>query len=353
MYFVEEPVSAPEDGVTVTRSAEGVHVVVPHLAPPGEVNVEARLRVLLDRVFVEHDLRRFVLWYYTPMALTFTNHLSPAAIIYDCMDELSAFAGAPSALGLREEQLLQVADVVMTGGLSLYDAKRNRHPNVHPFPSSVDVRHFARARAPQPDPDDQAAIPHPRLGFFGVLDERLDLPLLAGVAAARPDWHLVLLGPVAKIDPACLPAAPNIHYLGRKSYNVLPHYLAGWDVALVPFARNEATRFISPTKTPEYLAAGRPVVSTPIRDIVHPYGDRGLARIADTVDGFVAAVEASLHEPAGPRLREADAFLADMSWDATWAQMLRLVRQAVETRSTRPVPPAVARRMASVPPEQP
>jgi UDP-galactopyranose mutase len=202
---------------------------------------------------------------------------------------------------------------------------------VHAFPSSVDVAHFASARKSQDDPDDQAGIPHPRLGFFGVIDERLDIDLLGAVAQLRPDWHLILIGPVAKIDPASLPLAANIHYLGAKKYEELPSYLAGWDVALLPFARNEATRFISPTKTPEYLAAGKPVVSTSIRDVVRPYGVKGLARIADTPDAFVAAIEAALAEDSSERLRDVDAFLTQMSWDGTWTRMYRLVTAALST----------------------
>jgi len=219
---------------------------------------------------------------------------------------------------------------VFTGGQSLYEAKRHAHPNIHPFPSSVDAAHFAQARTPNDDPADQASIPRPRLGFFGVIDERMDLELLAGVASERPDWHLVMLGPVVKIDPASLPTAPNIHYLGGKQYDELPRYIAGWDVALLPFARNDATRFISPTKTPEYMAAGRPVVSTSIRDVVRPYGEQGLVRIADTVDDFVDACAAALAEDAGPRLRAADAFLQQTSWDGTWLRMRQLVDEARE-----------------------
>ena len=332
VFFVEEPVAAEADRVDVHRSPEGVMVVVPRLAQPGAPDADARLQELLDLTLEAHGVEHFVAWYYTPMALAFTSHLEPAGVVYDCMDELSAFAGAPRELRFREEQLFRIADVVTTGGLSLFDAKRDRHPNVHAFPSSVDVPHFARARRPQRDPEDQAGIPRPRLGFFGVLDERLDLDLVAGVAAARPEWHLALIGPVAKIAPASLPSAPNIHYLGRKNYAELPSYLAGWDVALVPFARNEATRFLSPTKTPEYLAAGKPVVSTSIRDIVQPYGQLGLARIADTVDEFVSAIEGALAEGGDERVRRADAFLGDMSWDATWSRMLDIVRRAVQSK---------------------
>jgi UDP-galactopyranose mutase len=203
---------------------------------------------------------------------------------------------------------------------------------VHPFPSSVDVRHFGRARETRTEPLDQAPIPRPRLGFFGVIDERMDLALLRGIAERRPDWHIVLLGPVVKIDPASLPALPNVHHLGSKSYEALPDYLGGWDVALLPFAHNEATRFISPTKTPEYLAAGVPVVATSIRDVVRPYGQRGLVRIADTADESVAAIDGALAEDPAARRQQADAVLATMSWDGTWLAMKRLLDAVTDAR---------------------
>jgi UDP-galactopyranose mutase len=207
----------------------------------------------------------------------------------------------------------------------LYEAKADLHSNIHPFPSSVDIAHFGQARRISNDPTDQTSIPHPRLGFFGVIDERMDIALLDGVAAARPDWHIVLLGPIVKIDAGSLPTRPNIHYLGAKPYEQLPHYVATWDVALMPFARNEATRFISPTKTPEYLAAGKPVVSTSIRDVVRPYGQQGLVRIADEVPAFVDACLAAMAEPRAARLAAADAFLRHTSWDRTWSRIRSLV----------------------------
>jgi UDP-galactopyranose mutase len=253
----------------------------------------------------------------------------PVATVYDCMDQLSAFQAAPPELLLREAELFQRADLVFTGGHTLYEAKRSQHPHVYAFPSAVDVEHFAQARLAQEDPIDQAGLPRPRLGFCGVLDERLDTDLVAAVADMRPKWQIVLVGPVAKIDPATLPSRPNIHYLGAKTYAELPAYLAGWDVALIPFARNESTRFISPTKTPEYLAAGRPVVSTSIRDVVRPYRDERLARIADTAEDFVAAVEAAMRDDADSRQRRVDRFLAEISWDKTWSAMDELVREAI------------------------
>ena len=334
VFFIEEPMfgDGPLRSEIQVRE-NGVRRVLLHL-PHGidEAAVLDAQRQLIDMLFAEQGIGSHVLWYYTPMALPFTRHLKPLAIVYDCMDELAAFAGAPPALRQREAELMKRADLVLTGGQSLYEAKRHLHPQVYPFPSSVDVAHFARARQPQRDPADQEAIPHPRIGFFGVIDERFDIDLMREVAAMRPDWHFVILGPVVKIDACTLPQGPNLHYLGSKSYQELPSYLSGWDVAVLPFARNESTRFISPTKTPEYLAAGCPVVSTSIRDVVRPYGQQGLARIADTPSEFVAAIDAALHEDVAARRVRADAFLSQISWDLTWSRMRQLVDGVVRVK---------------------
>jgi UDP-galactopyranose mutase len=337
VFFVEEPVYGDGPRLEVRQRGDTLWTAVPHLphglAPADE---EEAQRTLLDGLLAEHRVRDTVLWYYTPMALAFTRHLRPLAVVYDCMDELSAFRGAPPALVAREADLLRRADLVFTGGQSLWEAKRTRHPGVHCFPSGIDTAHFGRARGTMAEPADQAAIPGPRIGFFGVLDERLDVALVRELAAARPAWSLVMIGPVVKIARKELPRAENIHYLGPKSYGELPAYLAGWDVAALFFAMNEATRFISPTKTPEYLAAGKPVVSTPIRDVVHPYGDAGLVRIADGVAAWVEAVEASL---AGPRdgawLARVDRFLAGISWDRTWGEMDALLASALAAAAER------------------
>src|SRR3954469_17485531 len=288
VYFFEEPVRhAGADNLELSVSAEGVHVIVPHLNHETR-DADAVQAELLQKFMSEHNIEHYVTWYYTPMALPIARDLQPLATVYDCMDQLAAFKNAPPALLERETELFSKASVVFTGGQSLYEEKKHRHSNVHAFPSSVDVPHFMQARVPQGEPEDQKILPHPRLGFYGVIDERMDLELLAGVAAARPGWTIVLLGPVVKVEEGSLPRAANIHYLASKSYAALPSYAAGWDVALLPFARNESTEFISPTKTPEYLAAGLPVVSTSIRDVVRPYQALGLVRIADTVSDFVA-----------------------------------------------------------------
>ena len=341
VYFVEEPrrEAGASPRLDVTHDGSGVRVasfVLPEGMPAAEELSQQRM--LLDGLLEAEGVREPVLWYYTPMALPFTEQLDPSLVVYDCMDELSAFRGAPPTLVDEEERLLQRTDVVFTGGWTLFEAKRSRHPNVHGMPSSVDVAHFSRARHGAIEPADQATISHPRLGFFGVVDERMDLQLLRDVAASRPDWHLIMIGPVVKIDPADLPRRPNIHWLGARTYEQLPDYVGGWDVALLPFARNESTRFISPTKTPEYLAAGRPVVSTSISDVVRPYGEQGLVRIADSAPGFVSAVKALLTQGDGERsawLTRVDDTLAQMSWDETWARMDVIMADARRRRASR------------------
>lgn len=339
VFFCEEPVVHDDPALVpyldVSPRGAQLSVCVAHL-PVGLsfADAEAVQRELLDRLIAEQSLHHYAAWYYSPMPVGFTRHLRPAVTIYDCMDELSGFSGASPLLRERERELFARANLVFTGGHSLWEVKREQHPSVYAFPSSIDAAHFGRARgsssADSPKPADQAAIPRPRLGYFGVIDERLDLALIDGLAEAHPDWHIVMVGPVVKIDPAALPRRANIHYLGSKDYQVLPDYIAGWDVALMPFARNASTRFISPTKTPEYLAAGKPVVSTSIRDVIQPYGDNGLVAIADTVDDFVAAVAQQLAQGDRARwLAEVDAFLAGNSWDMTWDRMQRLIAGAL------------------------
>jgi len=288
------------------------------------------LKQLLD-VFLARFEGTLIRWYYTPMMLPFSEHVPAECVVYDCMDELANFKGAPPELLPLEQRLLHQADLVFTGGYSLYEAKRDRHPDIHPFPSSVDVAHFAQARSKLIEPDDLAELPHPRLGFYGVVDERMDLELLAATADARPDWSIVIVGPVVKISEADLPRRPNLYYLGGKSYAELPDYLRGWDVALMPFAINDATRFISPTKTPEYLAGGLPVVSTPITDVVRHYGAIEAVKIAATPEEFVSACEAALAMAAGDGAwrREVDQMLSQLSWDRTQAQMEELIDSAI------------------------
>jgi hypothetical protein len=329
VYFFEEPIVAPGPPRLSTSSvARGLTVVVPCLPEDFDETQEIEVkRRLLNQFCRQEKIVAPLLWYYTPMSALFSSHLEAEMVVYDCMDELAAFRDAPPVMLEQERRLLQRADIVFTGGYSLYEAKRHLHRNVHPFPSSVDVAHFGAAREPLAEPLDQAPIPRPRIGHYAVLDERLDTGLVAAIADAHPDWQMILIGPVVKIAPEDLPRRPNIHYLGRKSYAELPAYLAGWDAAFMPFAINESTRFISPTKTPEYLAAGKPVVSTPITDVVRDYGSRGLVRIASTPAEFVSALEACLADQ-GQRsgwLEAVDRQLETMSWDRTWSAMKELM----------------------------
>ena len=306
---------------------------------------EAALRELLDEL-LQREEGEIVRWYYTPMMLPFSRHLRAVCTVYDCMDELANFKFAPPELRGLERELMATADVVFTGGYSLWEAKRDGHPNIHPFPSSVDRAHFARARTLRHEPQDQAGLPWPRLGFYGVVDERMDLELLATLADARPGWSVVVVGPVAKIDPASLPRRRNLHYLGGKSYDELPQYLSGWDVALMPFAVNESTRFISPTKTPEYLAGGRPVVSTPIVDVVRHYGDLQAVKVADSAKAFVAACDEALalSRTRGEWLRAIDVALEANSWDETFQRMNQEIARATAQQAQ-----AAAERRAQAP----
>jgi glycosyltransferase involved in cell wall biosynthesis len=334
LYF-EEPLyeNVRRPFLRESEPAAGIRVLTPVL-PDGATPAQAiaMQRSLVDAALAAARYDRLILWYYTPMALPFTDHVDCDVCVYDCMDELSGFRNAPRELVQMERLLMQRADVVFTGGQSIYEAKRRLHKSIHPFPSSIDVAHFHKARKPGRDPADQARIPCPRVGFAGVLDERLDVKLLDHTASRMPDVQFVMIGPVVKIDPADLPRRPNIHWLGPRSYAELPLYMAQWDMGWMPFALNEATRYISPTKTPEFLAAGLPVVSTAIVDVVRSYGAMGLVQIADQ-DDIEEKIREALGNPKDLLWTSVDAYLATMSWDQTWngmsAHLARVARPRV------------------------
>jgi len=332
VFFVEEPVfGAAVSGLDIRRRDCGVYVVTPHLreGPDDAETPSVEQALLLDELFLEYEVCDYILWYYTPAAVASTWRLDPLLVVYDCVNEPSAFKSAPPGAKRREAELLKLADVVFTGGHCLYEAKRRLHHNVHPFPDGVDLEHFRRARREIAEPADQACIGRPRLGFSGEIDGRLDLELLAAIAGARPDWQIMMIGPVVEIDPAELPRRQNIHYLGARSYEELPEYFSGWDVAMAPFARNESTRLTGAAETLEYLAAGVPTVSTSIRDVELLYGRRGLVKIADTTDDFVAAAGRLMNRHVGydydAWLGRVDETLASCAWDETWARMMNLI----------------------------
>ena len=224
VFFFEEPIvhdqpSAPRLEIRICKET-GVRVVVPHLGGPlSRFATEAAQKELLDRFCQDNAVKRPIAWYYTPALYCYSKHLDAVAVVYDCMDELANFRFASPQLPLLERELMRRADVVFTGGQSLYEAKRALHPQVYCFPSSVDRAHFSAARNRKlPEPPDQKDLARPRLGFYGVIDERMDFGLIHAVAQARPDWSIVLLGPLAKVSPDQLPRRPNIHYLGAKPY---------------------------------------------------------------------------------------------------------------------------------------
>lgn len=334
IYFLEEPLPDAEERayLTLSKVDKGISVIVPHLAPGLSHQEQIRMQKdLIDRLLATRNLSDFVFWYYTPMALEFTRHLQPKMVVYDCMDELSAFKFAPPELPEFEKKLFKIADLVFTGGVSLYEAKKKMHGHIYAYPSSIERAHFAKARIGSKSTKNMPV----KLGYYGVIDERFDLELIRKMAQQKPDWQFILIGPVVKIDASSLPKRKNIHYLGPKTYQELPKYLSEWDIALIPFLLNESTRFISPTKTPEYLAAGKPVISTPIRDVVHPYGMNGLVSIAKNADNFIRAAETYLsytHTEKKLWLRAVDRFLGQQSWELTCAAMMDKIEEKLEEK---------------------
>lgn len=341
VIFIEEPVFEqgeprldchnPCDNVLVVRPRTDVQAAGFH---DDQLTL---LKPLLGQLLEEQALEEYLAWFYTPMALPLLAELQPKAVIYDCMDELAAFRAAPRQMRQRESALLKRADLVLCGGPSLYQSKRGLNDNVHCLPSCVDATHYAPERVTAKCEHYLAAeqlqshILAPRLGYFGVIDERIDMELIERIADSRPEWHIVMVGPVAKIDAEQLPQRPNIHWLGPQPYARLPALVAGWDVCLLPFALNEHTRFISPTKTLEYLASEKPVVSTPIHDVVSMYGDS--IAIAARYDAFIDACDAAMKETPeqrAERLGHSAATVARFSWDEAVREVLSLVAEAVE-----------------------
>ncbi len=334
VVFVEEPIlDATEDHLEVTMPLDNLQVVVPHLRAGLKADeTELVQKALLSKLFIDQGIVDYIFWYYTPMMLSISDHFVPALTVYDCVDELSALKFAPRELRAIEDLLFQKADLVFTGGYSLYEAKKTRHPSVYPFPSSIDVEHYFKARIYMADPSDQSDIPHPRIGYFGAIDERIDVALIEEVARRKFDWQFIMLGPVVKISPSALPKLPNIHYLGMKQYDELPAYIAGWDIAMMPFAHNGSTRYMSPTKTPEYLAAGKPVISTPIIDVIRQYGRDALVNIAGTPDEFIRVATLELETTDRDEwLQHVNEFLSQNSWDKTWQRMMYLITKKLSS----------------------
>lgn len=308
ILFVEEPVNKGSVFIEVTQVAPNVKVLLPHTVELGWGFADDQNAVLSPMLkawlheYPEEIDGGYGIWFYTPLAFPLATSFGPEFIVFDVMDDLSMFKYAPSYLKDRERELLRIADIIIAGGPSLLAARLGERPDTLDIPSAVDIEHYSPKRALEAETlgheEDKLEhdIPHPRLGFFGVIDERLDVDLIAAIADADPHWHVMMVGPTFKIDPAELPQRPNIHWLGQQPYALLPQIVQGWDVCLLPFIVNNSTRFISPTKTLEYMAAEKPIVSTAINDVVSMYGK--IVEISNTHEEFIEKIKFLLNEPA-------------------------------------------------------
>jgi beta-glucosidase/6-phospho-beta-glucosidase/beta-galactosidase/glycosyltransferase involved in cell wall biosynthesis len=356
ILFIEEPffdlAAGQPPRIDYHKVMPNVTVVTPHVAPEWHRNpkLPAELRRFthqaLENVNDDGDFERPLLWYYSPMDSAWSlGHFENRGVVYDCMDELSQFSGAPRALVQNEARLMQNADIVFTGGYELGEKKRSEHPNVHTFGCGVEYDHFSKA-----DQDDTAVPPdidfvgRPVIGWFGVVDERVDYSLIGEMARLRPDWSFTIIGPVVKIDPNILPHSPNLYWMGGRDYQVLPNYCRKFDVCMMPFAINAATQYINPTKGLEYMATGRPIVSTPVRDVVRQWSE--IIRVASGSGDFLAAIEDALARRGGdPRVDRGIKLAQQCSWDSTVSKMQSLIGEAISkhqrnARAVEPLPEA-------------
>lgn len=343
ILFVEEPM--PVEGLRKPRAVLREESSVPNLTV---LRTEFPPAMLANRETLDAEQKRLVLatlagplgaiferpvqWFYDPMAtISFAGQMNERAIVYDCMDQLSQFRGAPPELIRRERELLSVADVVFAGGPKIWKAKRESNSNCHSYGCGVDVHHFGKAREQNTEiPADLACMPGVRLGFFGVVDERMDYELLSALASAHPEWSLAIIGPACKVDPAGFPKHPNLHFLGGRDYEQLPAYVKGLDVCLMPFAMNEATEFINPTKALEYMATARPIVSSAVEDVVLQFSD--VVSIARSHTEFIAMCERAVHEPDPGQIARGVNLAKRNSWEAIVVQMEAHIADALVKR---------------------
>ncbi|MXP56776.1 glycosyltransferase [Pantoea sp. Mhis] len=326
IFFIEEPLfqTGKSPYLREYKPAPNITVFQPYtdIELPGfQVDQIKVLYPLITNLFSNEQ--KILAWFYTPMAFPLVNCFSSSIVIYDCMDELSEFKLAPSAeLQRRESELLNSADLVFTGGHSLYECKKNLHPRVYCFPSSVDAAHFEQALDRNNTHPLQEHLPKPRLGYYGVIDERIDIELIKLLAISHPEWQILMVGPIVKIDPNDLPQYSNLHWLGIQPYEALPHFLAGWDICLIPFVLNNSTKFVSPTKVLEYMAAQLPIVSTAIKDIELSYSN--IINIAYSYDNFIEACENILTltiKDLNNLAIKMKSIVSATSWDKTVEQM--------------------------------
>ncbi|HKP92663.1 MAG TPA: glycosyltransferase [Chthoniobacterales bacterium] len=342
ILFIEAPYPSAKASVaraTLREISDYPNIIVLQMEMPAArwndgAWVDKKRRQLVQSVLAGPLGKRFespVQWFYDPMAVTaFAGHLNERAIVYDCMDELSLFRGSPPELVRRERELLAVADVVFAGGPKIWRAKREFNKNCFSFGCGVDAKHFARARNPElPVPQDIADRPHPVYGYVGVVDERIDYDLLAALAD-HGDGSVVIVGPSTKVDPATFPQRPNLYWLGGRDYSELPAYAKGFDVCLMPFAINDATAFINPTKALEYMGTGRPIVSTAIDDVVDQFSE--VVAIARDHTDFILKARASAARPDERRIRRGLALVRRNSWESIVRQLEQHIAETLASK---------------------
>ena len=340
ILFVEEPFfdlgANAEPRLDFHKVMPNVTVVCPHLAP--ELNRDSKLPSLLRRLTQEAidamnesgEFDQPLLWYYSPMDSAWSlGHFPNRGVVYDCMDELNQFTGAPRTLVENEARLMRHADVVFTGGFELGEKKRRQHHNVHTFGCGVDFEHFSKASDPSTFiPADIDFMDRPVLGWFGVIDERVDYAMVGQMAKLRPTWSFAMVGPVVKVDPNLLPHAPNLFWLGSRDYQQLPNYCRAFDVNMMCFAINAATQYINPTKGLEYMATGKPIISIPVRDVVRQWSD--IVRVANTAEEFILAAEEAMKAgPLDERIQRGIALAKQSAWEATVASMQQLITHSI------------------------
>lgn len=319
ILFVEEPIpfeTEEENEYNLEIINNNLHVLKPKVK--SIAGIKEILKPLLQNSKIE------IGWFYSPSFSPLLTDFEFETVVYDCMDELSLFKGAPEHLITQEKFLLSEAHLVFTGGKSLFESKNKSHKNVHCFPSSVDRNHFEKAKNNINIPADIKNIQKPVIGYLGVIDERINLDLLHKTALLKPEMAFVMIGPLAKIGEEDLPREENIHYLGMKDYKSLPNYLNAIDIAMMPFALNDATKFISPTKTLEYMAAGKPIVSTAIKDVERDYSH--CIAIVETAEEFAQTIENlwRVHQP--DNIEDYEKILEKTSWDNTASEMLKKMK---------------------------
>jgi glycosyltransferase involved in cell wall biosynthesis len=345
VLFIEEPFYDLEPGQEPTlelqEAHDGVIVAIPHLRngdrwEDSHEEIRKLARKAIDSINQEGQFDEPILWYYSPMMVEWSlDHFEASGVVYDCMDELSQFKFAPEGLIENERRLMDHADIVFTGGQELWEKKSRQHNNAHFFGCGVEYEHFAKAQDESGIiPDDVKDLKKPIIGWFGVIDERVDYDLIRKAAELRPDYSFVLVGPVVKVDPASLPQAPNIHWLGGRDYKQLPDYCRAFDVCMMCFAINEATEFINPTKALEYLATGKPVISTPVKDVVRQYSD--LVEIAKTPEEFVEKLDRLIQHPDADRIQRGIEKARESSWEGTVSQMRALILEAIGRNDQEP-----------------